>query len=56
MNARKSKRGIVKFDVDRERLRISLPLKLVKNLKAQGYKTSRYHYTGLENNSQNGRC
>jgi len=53
MNARKSKRGIVKFDTDRGRLRISLPLKLVNNLAAQGYKVNRYHYTGLEVSPQN---
>ncbi len=53
MNARNSKRGKVKFDVDRERLRISLPMSLVNKLKAQGHKVRRYNYIGLEANRKN---
>ena len=53
MNARKSKRGIVKFDQDRGRLRIALPMGLVKKLKGQGHQAQRYNYTGLEATPQN---
>ncbi|MGD1714750.1 site-specific integrase [Dapis sp. BLCC M172] len=51
MNARK--RGVANFDDDRGRLRISLPLKLVRELKAQGHEVKRYNYTGLEATPQN---
>lgn len=53
MNARKVKRGVVKFDKDKGRLRIALPMGLVNSLKNQGYEARRYTYTGLEATSQN---
>ncbi len=53
MNTRNSKRGVVKFDQDKGRLRIALPMRLVNTLKAQGYKIKRYKYTGLEATPQN---
>lgn len=53
MNARNSKRGVAKFDQDKGRLRIALPMGLVKNLKNQGYEVKRYNYTGLEATPQN---
>ncbi len=53
MSARNSKRGVVKFDQDKGRLRIALPMGLVKSLKEQGYEAKRYNYTGLEATQKN---